>query len=570
MNIENDEAVKAANEHELEEIEEGYKLQGTPSQSITQQYAVDEIPKKPVTQEMLNETTTDQTSWLTYGGGYEQQRYSSANVITPDNVTNLELEYLVETGIADSMEGSPLIVPGDPPIMYQTNGPDHGKAINARTGKVLWSYTYANPDGLILCCDTNNRGFGILGDTLFMTTLDSGVVALDRYTGEQKWYTSTGKWQDGYSATWAPTPYNGMVITGSAGGEYGVRGFVTALDAKSGKQKWKTETRPKDQWVGDSWKQGSTTTWMSRTIDRHNDVIFSPVGNPGPDFDGAVRPGPNRFSVGTLALDANSGKPKWNYQESPHDTWDYDSSSPKVLIRDQKVDGKKKDIVVSPGKTGWVQTLDATNGKLLKRSEPTVQHLNTFKEVPHVGDQGISFVPGAQGGNDWQPPSYSPKTGLVYMKQQNTPQQIWWQHQEYSPGGGYFGGTFHDWPDVNEPDGWNGKTSAVVAVNPRTGKRVWREWIEDDSYLWGGSMTTAGGLTFLGTQKGNFVAYDGKSGDRLWQMQLGAPICSSPSSWYDPGTNKQYIAVQVGGSGWLRHGRRGSTVAVFAMKGQGK
>nr|WP_223301501.1 hypothetical protein [Haladaptatus sp. R4] len=146
MNIENDEAVKAANEHELEEIEEGYKLQGTPSQSITQQYAVDEIPKKPVTQEMLNETTTDQTSWLTYGGGYEQQRYSSANVITPDNVKNLELEYLVETGIADSMEGSPLIVPGDPPIMYQTNGPDHGKAINARTGKVLWSYTYANPD----------------------------------------------------------------------------------------------------------------------------------------------------------------------------------------------------------------------------------------------------------------------------------------------------------------------------------------------------------------------------------------------------------------------------------------
>ena len=566
--IENDDAVKAAQNHELKEIEEGYQLQGTPSQSITQQYDVDQIPKKQVTQEMLNETTTDQTSWLTYGGGYEQQRHSTANVITPDNVKNLEIEYLVETGVADSMEGTPLVVPGDPPIMYQTNGPDHGKAINARTGEVLWSYTYANPDGLILCCDTNNRGFGILNDTLFMTTLDSGVVALDRYTGEQKWYTSTGKWQDGYSATWAPTPYKGKVITGSAGGEYGVRGFVTALDANSGKQLWKTETRPKDQWVGDSWKQGATTTWMSRTIDTENDVIFSPVGNPGPDFDGAVRPGPNRFSVGTLALDANDGKPKWNYQESPHDTWDYDSSSPKILIRDQQVEGKKQDIVVSPGKTGWLQTLDATNGKLLKRSEPTVQHLNTFKQVPHVGEQGISFVPGAQGGNDWQPPSYSPKTGLVYMKQQNTPQEIWWEHQEYSPGGGYFGGQFHDWPHVNEPDGWNGKTSAVVAVNPRTGKRVWREWIEDDNYIWGGSMTTASGLTFLGTQKGNFVAYDGKSGDRLWQMQLGAPICSSPSGWYDPGTKKQYIAVQVGGSGWLRHGRRGSTVAVFAMKGK--
>jgi len=477
------------------------------------------------------------------------------------------------------MEGTPIVVPGDPPIMYQTNGPNHAKCVNARTGELLWTYTYNNPDDIhgnegadsriLLCCDANNRGFAVLGDKVYMTTLDSGVVALDRYTGEQQWYTSTGDYRKGYSATWAPVVYDGQVLTGSAGGEYGVRGFVAALDPENGDILWRTYTTDPDRWVGTSWQQGCATTWMTPTVDPERGTMYCPMGNPGPDFDGTVRPGPNPFSCGTLALDATNGDVEWNFQESAHDVWDYDSSSTKVLIRDVDLRGETRDVVVSAGKTGWLYTNDAETGKLLRRSQETSQHINMWEMVPHAdSDESISYVPGAHGGNDWQPPSYSPETGLVYVKQNNTPHEIFWLNSEYEAGTTYWGGTLNDWPHVSEPEGWNGHTSQVVAVDPVSGERVWTEWIDSENYLWGGSLTTGSGLVFLGTQESKFIAYDGETGDRLWESpNLGAPISSSPSSWYDPGTGKQYVAVQVGGSGWLRHGPRGSTVAVFGLEG---
>ncbi|MFC4550158.1 MULTISPECIES: pyrroloquinoline quinone-dependent dehydrogenase [Halorussus] len=577
--LSNDPAVQAAKEIELKEVDDGYTLVNTPEKSVSHQYAnVQDIPEKDVTQQMLSNSGQNPEAWLMYGGDYTQKRHSTADVITKENVSNLSIEYLVQTGVSSSMEGTPLVVPGDPPVMYQTNGPNHAKALNARTGDVLWSYTYSNPtdvhgnqpaeERLLLCCDANNRGFAILGDKVFMTTLDSGMVALDRYTGEQQWYTSTANYEVGYSATWAPVIYDGLLLTGSAGGEYGVRGFLAALDPENGDIVWRRWTTPKDRWVGTSYEQGCATSWMTPTIDEKRDVMYAPVGNPGPDFDGAVRPGPNAFTCGTVSVDIASGDVNWNFQESPHDTWDYDSIAPRILLRDKEVRGQTRDVVVNPGKTGWNYTTDAETGKLLVRSQPTVQHLNMWEMVPHVdSDESISYVPGPQGGNDWQPPSYSPQTGLVYLKQQNTPVEMWWDHAEYEPGTAYFGGTFDDWPHVDTPEGWNGHTSAIIAVNPLTGERVWREWIDDPNYLWGGSMTTATGLMFLGTQKGKFIAYDGETGEHLWESpHLGAPISSSPMSWYDPGTQKQYVAVQVGGSGWLRHGPRGSTVAVFALK----
>ncbi|MFD1589394.1 pyrroloquinoline quinone-dependent dehydrogenase [Halorientalis brevis] len=578
--LDNDEAVKAAQAIELVEIDDGYTLRNTPDEDVVHQHDIQQIPEQDITQQMLNQSAQNPEAWLMYGGGYEQQRFTTADAITTDNVSDLELEYLIETGVSNSMEGTPIVVPGDPPIMYQTNGPNHGKAINARNGDVLWSYTYSNPQEvhgnqgantkLLLCCDSNNRGFAVYGDKVYMTTLDSGMVALDRFSGEPQWYTSTADYRKGYSATWAPIVWNDQVLTGSAGGEYGVRGFVAALDPENGDILWRTYTTDPERWVETSYEQGCATTWMTPTLDQESGTMYCPMGNPGPDFNGAVRPGPNPYSCGTLALDATNGDLQWNFQESAHDVWDYDSSSPKVLIRDQELHGESRNIVVSAGKTGWVYTNDAENGKLLRRSEETVQHINMWEMIPHIDEERrISYVPGAQGGNDWQPPSYSQETGLVYMKQQNTPHELMWLHEEYTPGETYWGGALNDWPHVSNPEGWNGHTSAVVAVDPVSGERVWREWIDDQNYLWGGSLSTAGGLTFLGTQKGKFVAYDSETGDRLWESpNLGAPISSSPSSWYDPGTGKQYVAVQVGGSGWLRHGRRGSTVAVFALEGQ--
>ncbi len=573
MSTENeDEAQQAAIDTEITETDHGFEVSGAPEESVLDQHDTDRIPEFDVTQEMLSDTDENPESWLIYGGGYEQHRHTTCDVITKDNVEDLELEYTMAVGGGSSMEGTPLVVPGNPPIMYQSNGPNHTKAIDAREGEVLWSYTYAVPNDVLLCCDDNNRGVAVWEDKVFMTTLDSGVQALNRYTGEEEWYTSTEDHEVGYSATWAPVVYDGMVLTGSAGGEYGVRGFFTALDADTGEEVWRTHTSPEDEWIGDSIEQSCTTQWMTATVDEERGQLYMPTGNPGPDFDTTVRPGPNRNSCGTLCMDIESGERLWFHQESPHDVWDYDSSAPRLLIRDLDIQshhrdgGQTTDVVVGAGKTGWTYTMDPENGYLYERSQPGVQQLNMFSMIPHIDeDQRKSFVPGVMGGNDWQPPSYSPETGLAYFKMQNNPSEVYWEFEEYEPGDLYFGGVYEDEPEVI-PDDWNGKQSAVIAIDPATGELVWREWIESDHYLWGGSMATATGLTFLGTQNGEFVAYDGETGERLWEFEFDVPVSGDPMSWYDPDTEKQYIAIQTGGSGWLRKGPRGDTLAVFSME----
>ena len=568
MAIEEDRAVQAAQDTVVRETDNGYRVLGSPDKSVTHQHDVDRIPEGDVTQEMLSNSGENEEAWLMYGGNYEQWRRTTADVITPENVGDLELEYEMKVGAGSSMEGTPAVVPGDPPVMYQSNGPNHVKAIDAREGDVLWSYTYAVPSDVVLCCDDNNRGVAVWQDKVFMTTLDSGVVALNRYTGEEEWYTSTADHERGYSATWAPIVQNGTLYTGSAGGEYGVRGFHTALDAESGEQQWFTHTCPEEQWVGDSINQAAGTNWMTATYDEKRDNLYLPIGNPGPDFDGSVRPGPNRNTCGTLCLDAETGERLWFHQESPHDIWDYDSACPRVYIPGLELSHRDetRDAVVSAGKTAWSYTVDAENGRMINRSDPGVQQLNMFDMIPHI-DEGRrgTFMPGGMGGNDWQPPAYSPETGLVYYKMHNNAQEAWWRNEEFEEGRKYWGGILEDDTEAM-PDEYNGHIGAIVAVNPVNGKVEWRDWIDSDIYLWGGSMATSTGLVFAGTQNGNFIAYDGETGDRLWEYDAGkAALSSSPMSWYDPDTNKQYVAIQVGGSGWLRRGPRDDRLLVFSM-----
>ena len=568
MSIEEDRAVQAAQDTVVRETDNGYRVLGAPDKSVTHQHDVDRIPEKDVTQEMLSESGENPEAWLMYGGNYQQHRYTTADVITKDNVADLDLEYEMRVGAGSSMEGTPLLVPGDPPVMYQSNGPNHVKAIDAREGEALWSYTYAVPSDVVLCCDDNNRGVAVWQDKVYMTTLDSGVVALNRYTGEEEWYASTADHERGYSATWAPIVHEGTVYTGSAGGEYGVRGFHTALDAETGDEEWFTHTCPEGEWVGDSINQSAGTNWMTATYDERSDNLYLPIGNPGPDFDGSVRPGPNRNTCGTLCLDAETGERLWFHQESPHDIWDYDSACPRVLIHDLEIAHRNqtKDVVVDAGKTGWSYTVDAETGQLIERSEPGVQQLNMFRMIPHI-DEGRrgTFMPGGMGGNDWQPPAYSHETGLIYYKMHNNAQEAWWRVEEFEEGRKYWGGILEDETEAM-PDEYNGHIASIVAIDPATGERVWRDWIDSDIYLWGGSMATATGLTFAGTQNGTFIAYDGETGDRLWEFDTGdAALSSSPMSWYDPGTSKQYVAIQVGGSGWLRRGKRDDRLLVFSM-----
>ncbi|MDL5362465.1 PQQ-binding-like beta-propeller repeat protein [Halalkalicoccus sp. NIPERK01] len=567
MSIDEDRAVKAAQDTVVRETDNGYRVLGAPEKSVTHQHDIDRIPERDVTQEMLNETAENPESWLTYGGGYEQHRHTTCEVITPENVGDLELEYELSVGAGSSMEGTPLVVPGDPPIMYQTNGPTHMKAIDPREGEILWSYTYAVPNDVVLCCDDNTRGAAVLGDQVFMTTLDSGVVALDRYTGEEQWYTGTADHERGYSATWAPVVYDGTLFTGSAGGEYGVRGFHTALDTDTGDEKWRINVSSEEEWVGDSINQSSTTNWMTATPDPENGRLYMPIGNPGPDFDGSVRPGPNRNSAGTLCLDLETGEELWFHQESPHDVWDYDSAMPRILIRDVEMRGKTRDVVVSVGKTAWQYVLDAETGELLMRSEPLAQQLNMFRMIPHI-DEGrrVPFMPGGMGGNDWQPGCYNPELGLTYHKLHNSFQEAWWRFEEFEEGKKYWGGILEDETEA-VPEGYNEHISVITAVDPFTGQIAWQDWIDSDIYLWGGTMSTKTGLMFAGNQNGDFVAYDGESGERLWEYDCGEPaISGDPMSWYDPGTEKQYVAVQIGGSGWLRRGKRDDRLVVFSME----
>ena len=569
MAIEDDRAVQAAQDTVVRETDNGYRVLGSPDKSVTHQHDIDRIPEVDVTQEMLNESGDDPESWLMYGGNYEQHRHTTCDIITPDNVADLKLEYDEKVGAGSSMEGTPLVVPGDPPVMYQSNGPNHVKALDARNGEPLWSYTYAVPSDVVLCCDDNNRGVAVWKDKVFMTTLDSGVVALDRYTGDEQWYASTEDHERGYSATWAPIVHEGTVYTGSAGGEYGVQGFHCAIDAETGEEKWRTHTCPEEEWVGDSINQSAGTNWMTATFDVERNRLYLPIGNPGPDFDGSVRPGPNRNTCGTMCLDAETGEMLWFHQESPHDIWDYDSACPRVLIRDLDISHRNQvtDAVVDAGKTGWSYTVDAETGQLIERSEPGVQQLNMFRMIPHI-DEGRrgTFMPGGMGGNDWQPPTYCPETGLIYYKMHNNAQEAWWRVEEFEAGKKYWGGILEDETEAM-PDEYNGHIASIVAVDPATGERVWRDWIDSDVYLWGGTLSTATGLVFAGTQNGNLIAYDGETGDRLWEFDCGdAPLSSSPMSWYDPGTEKQYIGIQVGGSGWLRRGKRDDRLVVFSME----
>jgi alcohol dehydrogenase (cytochrome c) len=574
--LEDDRAVQAARDTVVQEFDEGYKVLGGPDAPVSHQHDIDRIPRKDVTQEMLSNSTDNPESWLIFGGNYEEHRHTTADVITPENVDNLELEYELSVGNGSSMEGTPIVVPGDPPIMYQTNGPNHMKAIDAREGEVLWSYTHSVPDDALLCCDDNTRGAAVYEDKVFMCTLDSGMVALDRYAGEKEWYHSTADYTAGYSATWAPIAANGMVFTGSAGGEYGIRGFFTAIDADSGEEVWHAWTSPDEEWIGEGRVEESCgTVWMNATLDTERGKLYCPVGNPGPDLDGTVRPGPNRNTCGTLCLDIETGEREWFYQTSSHDIWDYDSSAPRMVLRDvevsdtAEVEGDTTDLVVGASKTGMAYMMNPDTGKLIERSDPGTQQLNMFKMIPHMDEpRRLPFVPGVMGGNDWQPPSYNPETGLCYFKMQNDPSEARWEEEENVQGTAWWGGDYYAEPNAREaPEGWNGHTSCVVAIDPATGERVWRDWIDSEQYLWGGSMTTASGLTFLGTQNGNMVAYDGESGEHLWEFDAGeAPISGDPMSWYDPETEKQYVAIQMGGSGWLRTGQRDDRLLVFSME----
>ena len=546
----------------------------------------DAIPEVDVTMDMLLNAQSNPEGWLMYLGGMRNQRHMESSAITPDNVGDLTLEWQTNLGnTPGEYQGSPVVVPGDPPVMYQTNGPDHLRAMNPRTGEVLWHYNY-QPD-VEIGDPPANRGVTVLGDTVYFTTLDLGIIAIDRYTGEEQWFFNQaseyrGESVDnpnsethaetqfarnvGFCSGIPPKPYEDLLLKGSFGGEYGVKGWIDAV-TMDGDHEWRFNTVPEDEWVGDAWRHGSTTVWQPPAVDPESGTAVFPMGNPGPDFDATVRPGWNPYSTGKLALDAESGEYQWHFQESPHDWWDYDSPSP-AFIFEAEARGETRKMASWAGKTGWLFTFDLETGEMVTRSEGYVDHVNMW-ELPRQNDVNAMpwSAPNLLGGTDPQPPAYDPTTRTAIVKGDNRPWKLAWKNAEYEQGSQYWALAGLELPPPSDAsiDGWNGNNGVIAGIDPVTGEIKWENWREITP--WGSAMTTDTGITFVGASNGEFLALDTETGEELWSYELPVGVGGAPASWYDPAEGKQYVAIQGGGEGPLGgFGEQGDVLAVFSVE----
>jgi alcohol dehydrogenase (cytochrome c) len=518
-----------------------------------------------VTSDRLLRAAEEPQNWITYSGGYASQRHSLLTQITPANVKNLELKWILPNQVFGAWQSSPIVVDG---IMYVTQRPNDVLAVDAKTGRVFWQYRYnVSPDARV-CCGANNRGVAILGDTLYTGTLDGHLVALDKTTGRSLWDVAVGDPKLGYSITMAPLIVRDKVLVGSGGGEYGIRGFIAAFDAKSGKELWRFYTIPgpgekgHDTWSGDSWKSGGASVWVTPSYDPALNLTYWGVGNPGPDFNPAQRMGDNLYTDSVVALNPDTGELKWHFQFSPHDPYDYDSVQVGVLA-DINWKGTPTKALLWGNRNGFFYVLDRTNGRFLSGT-PFVR-VNWAsgidekgKPIPTPQPEGQPTWPGVQGGTNWYSPSFSPRTGLFYLSVWDGYASIFKpESSQYVPGRNFLGGGATPYAGVQGAPGvrvgratpintWTDAAGSggVVAIDPQTGQKKWtfKQFDVTDS----GNLTTATDLLFTGGREGYFYALDARTGAELWKASLGGQIANGPISYAVDG--KQYIAVISGNS----------------------
>ncbi len=507
-----------------------------------------------------------QGDWTTYGGNDWNQRYSTLKQINTGNVAQLVPRKIFQTGIArlGSFENTPIVQNG---VMYVTTPYNTAIAYDLNTNKELWRYDH-KLGTTIFCCGPNNRGVAIHGGAhVYMGTLDAHLVALDAKTGAVLWDKEVADPAFGYSITHAPLVVGDNIIVGVSGGEYGIRGHVTAYSAGSGDQVWRWYSIPAPQgdptfdekapngWWGtwaakaedadlhrdvakekadsanfaDAWQRGGGGVWMTPAYDKASNSIFVAVGNPSPDLDGSVRPGDNLYTDGVVAIDATSGKTKWYYQTVPHDVWDLDAVSPPVVT---KLGGQT--VVVHAGKTGWVYVLDAATGKLVRKSANFVPHENIFA-LPTP--EGTRMLPGANGGAEWSPIAIDPKLDYAYVAALHQPMHYKVHTGPWEKGRLWLGSAFVAIPGEEQ-------YGLYSAVDLKTGKIAWQNKVPQP--MMGGALATAGGLNFTGEGNGNFNAYDSKTGKLLWQFGGGAGGNGAPMTFTHGG--EQFVAVACGGN----------------------
>lgn len=531
---------------------------------------------RDVTYERILDARSEPENWLTYYGAYDGQRYSPLDQINTENVKRIGPAWIFQAGTTGliagastySFEAAPIVVNG---IMFLAGWDGWVWALDARTGKEIWRYKHATPFDVSLCCGNVNRGVAVAKGKVFVVTPNAHLLALDATTGKRVWDKTNGDVRAGESATVAPLIVKNMVIIGSSGGEFGVRGHLDAFDLDSGEHVWRCYTVPKpgepgsETWPadGEAWARGGANCWLTGTFDPETNLLYVGTGNPAPDFDGGVREGDNLYTDSIIAVDVDAGQIRWHYQCTPHDVWDYDSIAECILFES---DGRK--LLGHFDKNGYFFVLDRTNGELVQIT-PFVDRITwgaitrdgqvTAKVYPDKEGEPVHFYPGPAGAKEWTHAAYSPKTELFYVPVQDVGATATRRRREFKESIPYWGaGVQVDIEDMT------GSISAFDA----TGEEKWR-W-RNELPMCASVLATGGDLVFAGEPSGELNALDARTGEQLWQFQCGSGHHSSPTTYMVDG--RQYIAVPVGWGAWsegflpgMLGAGHGSALIVFAL-----
>lgn len=507
-----------------------------------------------VTTERIAAAHHEPQNWLTYYGTYDGQRYSALDQINTSNVRDLKVAWAFQHGPITLMpahatyafEATPIVVDG---VMYVSGWNGYVWALDARDGTLLWEYQHAIPLDAPLCCGNVNRGVAVANGKVLYTTPDAHLIAIDATSGKAVWDEAFADIRAGESATAAPLVVKNLVLAGSSGGEYGVRGHIDAFDIDTGRRAWRHYTIPapgepgSETWGNnDVWERGGGTTWITGTYDPELDLVYWGTGNPGPDFRNDARPGTNLFTNSVLALNPADGSQRWSYQWTPGDVWDYDGVGENILF-----DSGGRKLLAHADKNGYLFILDRTNGQFVratKFAEVTWGDIDerTGAVHPHLvpTEAGTVIAPGPSGAKEGFPHgAYSPQTHLLYVPTMPNRATYKTTTAEFREGLPWWGG------DVDTAA--HAHTGALKAFDPMTGREVW-SWTS--RYPMAASvLATAGNLVFSGEPDGHVDAWNATTGELLWRFQTGSGIHSSPITYSIDG--KQYVAVPSGWGGWV-------------------
>jgi len=521
-----------------------------------------------VSSDRLRNPAAEPGNWLTYSGNYASMRHSLLDQIDRDNVGELELKWVFQVDSPEKFETSPLVVDG---IMYLTEPPNTVVALDAASGRAFWRYEHVPSPESRPCCGSVNRGLAILGGTLYMATIDAELLAIDTVTGQPVWRTAVADPAKGYAMTVAPLIIDDKVVVGVAGGEFGIRGFIAAYDAATGAEVWRFYTIPgpgepgHETWEGggDAWMHGGASVWVTGSYDPELNLTYWGIGNPGPDWNPAQRPGDNLYSDSVVALDADTGELRWYFQFTPNDDYDYDSTQIPVLADIEMEAISSGKLMLWANRNGFFYVLDRTNGEFVL-GNPFVR-VNWASGLDESGrpietpqPAGAVTYPCVGGGTNWYSPSYSPSTELFYVSAwENCGHVFRPVEAEYREGQRFLGGRPTS-PDPGAPglpggtagagpiNNWTDSVGngAILALDPRTGQRRWRFEMTDVSMS--GVLTTATDLLFAGSREGHFHALDARDGELLWRASLGGQIANGPMTYMVDG--RQHVAVAAGHS----------------------